>query len=71
MSGVEAIANIVLRQAYQTAAATPAAATSKPACSTSNDYNGRIGIRISAIFVILLGSLFGKSRQAVLYSYLN
>jgi zinc transporter 1/2/3 len=30
-----------------------------PACDTSNAYDGRMGLRISAIFVILIGSLFG------------
>lgn len=29
-------------------------------CSGANDYDGRLGIRISAIFVILIGSLFGE-----------
>lgn len=60
MSGVEAIANVVVRQAAGTAAATLAAAsTAKPACSPDNDYDGRIGLRISSIFVILVGSMFG------------
>lgn len=30
-----------------------------PTCDTSNGYDGRIGLRVSAIFVILVGSLFG------------
>jgi solute carrier family 39 (zinc transporter), member 1/2/3 len=30
-----------------------------PSCSTSNEYNGRIGLRIAAIFVIWLGSSVG------------
>lgn len=62
MMGVQAMANIIARGALQsTAAASSAAATStaKPACTSDNDYDGRIGLRISAIFVILLGSLFG------------
>lgn len=29
-------------------------------CSAGNEFNGRISIRVSAIFVILIGSLFGK-----------
>jgi zinc transporter 1/2/3 len=29
------------------------------ACSTGNDYDGRIGLRISSIFVIFVGSSFG------------
>lgn len=28
-------------------------------CKGQNEYDGRIGVRISAIFVILIGSLFG------------
>lgn len=30
-------------------------------CSSGNQFNGRIGIRVSAIFVILAGSLFGEA----------
>lgn len=30
-----------------------------PACDTGNEYDGRMGLRISSIFVILVGSLFG------------
>ena len=40
-----------------------AAATSAPACELGNDYDGRIGIRVSAIFVILLGSLLGEPQS--------
>lgn len=29
-------------------------------CDAGNDYDGRLGVRISAIFVILVGSLFGE-----------
>ncbi|KZF24220.1 putative plasma membrane low affinity zinc ion transporter [Xylona heveae TC161] len=32
-----------------------------PPCRTGNDYDGRMGIRISSIFVILIGSLFGAA----------
>lgn len=32
-------------------------------CSSKNEFDGRIGIRISAIFVILAGSLFGEDIQ--------
>lgn len=28
-------------------------------CDTGNEYNGELGLRISAIFVILVGSLLG------------
>ena len=34
-------------------------ASQPPACNTGNDYDGRMGLRISAIFVILVGSMFG------------
>ncbi|KAK9477731.1 Zinc/iron permease [Lipomyces japonicus] len=30
-----------------------------PACATENDYNGRVGVRVSSIFVIMLTSSFG------------
>lgn len=30
-------------------------------CTADNDYDGRMGVRISAIFVIGVCSLFGKS----------
>ncbi|KAK9370910.1 Zinc/iron permease [Lipomyces kononenkoae] len=33
--------------------------TSTPACATGNDYNGQLGVRISAIFVILFTSTLG------------
>ena len=60
---------MVLRGATTTAtsiasatSAAVSAATSEAiaACSTSNDYDGRLGLRISAIFVILLGSMSGE-----------
>ncbi|KAF2440375.1 putative Low-affinity zinc transporter of the plasma membrane [Karstenula rhodostoma CBS 690.94] len=44
------LAHLVLRQAEE---------PSPVRCSSSNDYDGRIGIRISSIFVILVGSMFG------------
>lgn len=59
MEGVQAVANVVARGALQSAAAAAAASTAKPACDSNNDYDGRIGLRVSAIFVILVGSLFG------------
>lgn len=42
------------------AAATTTAAVVQDACSAGNDFDGKIGARVSAIFVILLGSLCGK-----------
>ncbi|KFY03219.1 hypothetical protein V490_00249 [Pseudogymnoascus sp. VKM F-3557] len=32
-------------------------------CDTGNEFDGRLGLRISAIFVILVGSAFGKQRH--------
>lgn len=68
------MADLIVRQAYQTAAATikasaAAAVTSKPACASDNDYDGRIAVRISAIFVILMGSVFGELEQPFLRGY--
>ncbi|OGE54677.1 hypothetical protein PENARI_c005G08948 [Penicillium arizonense] len=34
-------------------------AGSPPSCTTGNEYDGRMGLRISSIFVILVGSIFG------------
>jgi hypothetical protein len=45
--------------AAATAAATTAADSDTGACSDGNDYNGLMGARISSVFVILVGSLFG------------
>ncbi len=58
-----AITQLVVRQATSTT--TPAtAATTAPSttvtCDASNGYDGRIGLRVSAVFVILIGSLFGR-----------
>lgn len=74
MSVVQQVVDVVARQAYQTVAATSeaaAAAASKPACSTGNDFDGRIGVRISAIFVILVGSSFGKPGREISPSCLD
>lgn len=34
-----------------------------PECATQNEYDGRMGVRISAIFVILVGSTLGKVKD--------
>ena len=34
-------------------------------CDSGNGYNGRLGIRISSIFVIGLGSMLGMSAPAM------
>lgn len=48
------VARLVLRQDAGSEA------EAKPSCNGSNDYDGRMGVRISSIFVILVGSLWGK-----------
>lgn len=35
-------------------------------CEAGNEYDGSMGLRISAIFVILIGSLFGRLKPPVL-----
>ena len=47
------VARLVLRQEAESEAT--------PVCAGSNDYDGRMGVRISSIFVIFVGSLWGKS----------
>jgi solute carrier family 39 (zinc transporter), member 1/2/3 len=34
--------------------------TIQPACDTGNNYDGRIGLRVAAIFIIWLGSMVGS-----------
>jgi hypothetical protein len=63
MSGVESLVHVVVRQATSTAAA--AISTTPPPCVSDNTYDGGIGPRISAIFVILIGSLFGKTNSTL------
>lgn len=65
MADIGDLADVAVRQVAAAASiaasiATSAASDTTP-CSTSNDYDGRMGIRISAIFVILVGSLFGMN----------
>ena len=35
-------------------------------CDSGNEYDGRLGVRISSIFVIGLGSMLGMSEPAML-----
>ena len=66
MSAVKHVADLVVRQALSSAdptateSAAAAATTAVEACSADNDYDGRMGVRISAVFVILLGSTLGE-----------
>lgn len=56
-------------------AAVTAMATAAPDspgnCDGGNDYNGMMGLRISAIFVILVGSMFGQSPYCRIHSPSN
>lgn len=52
-AAVMEVARLVLRQEAESEAT--------PVCAGSNDYDGRMGVRISSIFVIFVGSLWGKS----------
>ena len=69
MSNAEDLAYLVARQV---AAAVNGSATGStvneaagiPACTPENDFDGRIGLRISAIFVILAGSFLGMCDQS-------
>jgi zinc transporter 1/2/3 len=38
-----------------------------PTCEGSNEYDGRMGVRISSIFVILVGSTWGRSLSFTLH----
>jgi solute carrier family 39 (zinc transporter), member 1/2/3 len=51
MSLVEDLTHLVIRES--------AAIESQPSCNTGNEYNGRLGRRIAAIFIIWLGSSVG------------
>ncbi|KAL2857101.1 Zinc/iron permease [Aspergillus pseudoustus] len=42
-----------------------------PSCETGNEYDGRIGLRISSIFVILVGSTFGALFPVFARSFQN
>jgi zinc transporter 1/2/3 len=57
------VARLVLRQDGGADAAPEEPIT----CSGLNDYDGRMGVRISAIFVIFVGSLWGKPPLLILY----
>ncbi|KAI4159670.1 MAG: hypothetical protein LQ342_006363 [Letrouitia transgressa] len=65
MVGLQEFAKVA-RQVAPTAVGAAAATTSAlsesaPECEVGNEFDGRIGLRISAIFVILVGSLFGAA----------
>lgn len=58
---------LVARQAVDDGAISDAttAAEDAPSCDTGNEYNGKMGLRISAIFVILVGSTMGSFRRCL------
>lgn len=61
------LARLILRQAEE------GADEEEPTpgnCAGDNEYDGRMGIRISAIFVILVGSTLGKSTMHHHWLYL-
>lgn len=51
------IARLVLRREELL----PAPENETSGCDSGNEYDGRLGVRISAIFVILVGSTIGQS----------
>lgn len=57
------LVGLVARQvAPEAISSSTAASDETPPCDVGNGFDGRLGVRISAIFVILVGSLLGKSR---------
>ena len=63
MGTLHEVTRIIARQVAESAIIESADAETVVACDAGNEYDGRIGLRISAIFVILVGSLFGKSMR--------
>jgi len=60
-STIAHLANLVVRQDAASTSSTaqlPEDNVAVPACARGNDYDGRNGVRISAIFVILVTSIF-------------
>jgi zinc transporter 1/2/3 len=60
------VVRLVLRQESTPPVEAPTEAIQ---CEGQNAYDGRMGVRISAIFVILVGSLFGKSNIAYTFAF--
>ncbi|KAL8691102.1 MAG: hypothetical protein Q9218_003595 [Villophora microphyllina] len=62
MATLQEVTRVVARQVAPSAIITGAAvATSSVSCDAGNEFDGRLGVRISTIFVILVGSLFGST----------
>jgi zinc transporter 1/2/3 len=66
MNAAMDVARLVLRQESTPPVEAPVEAKQ---CEGQNSYDGRMGVRISAIFVILVGSLFGKSNVACTFAF--
>jgi len=66
MDHLAEVVHLVLRQSADGGAPDTTTTNSEPAapetpqCDSGNKFDGKIGLRISAIFVILIGSLLGK-----------
>ncbi|KAI4160241.1 MAG: hypothetical protein L6R39_000236 [Caloplaca ligustica] len=60
MGSLQEVTRVLARQVGPVVT-TAAADTSVPSCDAGNEFDGRVGLRISAIFVILVGSLFGAT----------
>lgn len=58
-AAVVEFANLALRQSAE-GPAEIAVADAPPSCGGGNAYNGQMGLRISSVFIILIGSTFGK-----------
>lgn len=59
------VARLVLRQDAGSSSEVPENLVGTPGyCDTGNEYDGRMGVRISSIFIILVGSMLGKPSLA-------
>lgn len=69
MANLNQLIYLVARQATDGAGTsynqntTTADSSTPEQCDAGNKFDGRLGVRISAIFVILIGSLFGMSTR--------
>lgn len=56
MASLQSLLSVVGHQA----AGSPAGQDGPPECDTNNGYDGRLAVRISAVFVVLVTSTFGR-----------
>ncbi|KAF2102520.1 ZIP zinc/iron transport family [Rhizodiscina lignyota] len=62
MATLTELASLVVRQSAEDAETTTVPIAGTPGhCDGGNDFNGELGVRISAIFVILIGSIMGAA----------